>query len=43
MEKIYMTAYILMWPMLVSVVLYLLVSAFFREWRTAREKGRPLV
>lgn len=38
-----MTAYLLIWPVLVAGVLYVLASNFLREWREARKEGRSLV
>lgn len=43
MSTFALTAYVLMWPALVAGVLFVLASAFMREWRQARAEGRPLV
>ena len=43
MSPMFLTVYVLMWPLLVAGVLIVLVHAFSREWRKAREEGRPLV
>lgn len=43
MSTMMLTAYLLIWPMIVAGVLYVLASNFIREWREARREGRPLV
>lgn len=43
MSSFLLTAYLLIWPVLVFGVLFVLVSGFTREWRDARAEGRPLV
>jgi hypothetical protein len=43
MGTIILSAYVLIWPALVVVVLYFIVRAFFREWREARKNGKPLI
>lgn len=43
MSTFALTAYVLMWPALVAGVLFVLASAFMREWRQARAEGRPLI
>ena len=43
MSPMFLTVYVLMWPVLVAGVLFVLVRAFSREWRKARQAGRPLV
>lgn len=35
--------YVLMWPVLVAVVLFFIARGFFRDWREAREEGRPII
>ena len=35
MSTFALTAYMLMWPVLVAGVLFVLASAFMREWREA--------
>ena len=37
------TAYILVWPLLVAGVLSVILVSFFRELRTARREGRRIV
>ncbi|HET6538541.1 MAG TPA: putative transporter small subunit [Sphingopyxis sp.] len=43
MSTMILTAYLMIWPMIVAGVLYVLCSNFIREWREARRDGRPLV
>ena len=43
MSPLFLTIYVLIWPAIVAVVLWVLVSAFFKEWRSARREGRPLI
>jgi len=43
MSAFWLTAYVLVWPVIVAGVLYFIASAFFREWREARRKGVPLI
>ncbi len=43
MMSYWMTAYVLVWPALVAVVLSVLVLSFYREWRTARKAGRSMI
>lgn len=38
-----MTVYVLMWPAIVAVVLYVIASGFYKDWKEAREKGEMLV
>ncbi|WP_312136441.1 putative transporter small subunit [Brevundimonas sp.] len=38
-----LTAYILVWPALVAVVLIILVKAFLSDWITARREGRRII
>ncbi|MFF9295453.1 putative transporter small subunit [Streptomyces sp. NPDC014764] len=38
-----LTAYVLMWPVLVAVVLLVIGRGFFREWAEARRKGEDLI
>ncbi|MDP9820343.1 putative transporter small subunit [Nocardioides massiliensis] len=38
-----LTFYVLMWPAIVAVVLFVIGRGFITEWRTARREGRDLV
>lgn len=35
--------YILVWPIVAAAVLYVICSAFWREWRDAKEHADDLV
>lgn len=43
MSTLTLSVYILMWPAIVAVVLYVISHAFLREWSAARRDGRPLI
>lgn len=43
MTTLSLTAYMLIWPVLVGVVLVVITRGFLREWRSARKAGRPLI
>lgn len=43
MTTIFLTAYILMWPAIVAVVLYVIAYGFFKDWKQARKEGISLV
>lgn len=43
MSTVTLTAYALMWPAIVLVVMIVIGRAFFTEWREARRSGRDLV
>lgn len=43
MSTVLLTVYVLMWPALVAVVLYVISRGFFREWISARRKGDDLI
>ncbi|WP_218030490.1 putative transporter small subunit [Streptomyces viridosporus] len=38
-----LTVYVLMWPVLVAVVLFVISRGFFREWAEARRNGEDLI
>lgn len=38
-----LTVYVLMWPVLVAVVLFVISRGFFREWAQSRRDGRDLI
>ncbi|MFC9886124.1 putative transporter small subunit [Streptomyces pilosus] len=38
-----LTAYVLMWPVLVAVVLFVISRGFLHEWAEARRKGEDLI
>lgn len=43
MSVFFLTLYILIWPVLVAVVLFVLGRAFIQEFRAAKREGRPLI
>lgn len=43
MSPMFLTAYTLAFPLVVAVVLFVLVRAFWREWRIARSQGRRII
>lgn len=38
-----MTAYVLIWPVIVACVLFYLLKAFFSEWIDAKRANKPLI
>lgn len=38
-----LTVYVLIWPAIVAVVLFVIGRGFFKEWWTARREGRDLI
>jgi len=43
METFLLTAYVLLWPVLVALVLFVISRAFLREWAESRREGRPII
>ncbi len=43
MSVFFLTLYILIWPVIVAVVLFVLGKAFVQEVREAKREGRPLI
>jgi uncharacterized membrane protein YdjX (TVP38/TMEM64 family) len=43
METLLLTIYVLMWPVLVAIVLFVISRAFLREWAQSRREGRPVI
>jgi len=43
MESLFLTLYVLVWPVVVAGVLFVIARAFFRELRAARREGRDIV
>lgn len=41
--ELMLTIYILIWPVIAAAVLYVICSAFLREWREARRDAGDLV
>ena len=42
-EVIMLTAYVLVWPVIVTGTLFVIVRAFVKEWLQARREGRPII
>lgn len=38
-----LTIYMLMWPVIVAVTMFVIARGFFKDWREARREGRPLI
>ena len=38
-----LTGYVLMWPVVVTIVLFVISRAFIREWREARRRGEDII
>ncbi|WP_307792293.1 putative transporter small subunit [Streptomyces verrucosisporus] len=43
MSTIALSTYILIWPVIVAVVLFVVGRAFYCEWAEARRDGRSLI
>lgn len=43
MTTLWLTFYILIWPAISAVVLFVIVRGFFRDLREARRAGRDIV
>lgn len=38
-----LTVYILIWPVIVTVILAVICVAFYKEWRSAKDKGEDII
>lgn len=38
-----LTAYVLVWPVFVAVILAIICVAFYKEWRAAKDEGRKII
>ena len=38
-----LTVYILIWPAIVAVILTVICMAFYKEYRSAKQKGRDII
>ncbi|MCL7369124.1 MULTISPECIES: putative transporter small subunit [Streptomyces] len=38
-----LTVYVLMWPAIVAVVLFVISRGFYREWAQARRDGQDII
>lgn len=43
MTAYWLTAYVLIWPVIVAGVLGFIAWAFFREWLDAHRRGEPMI
>lgn len=43
MSTVALTAYVLMWPLIVAGVLFVVCRGFIAEFIKARKEGRPIV
>jgi hypothetical protein len=43
MTAYWLTAYVLIWPVIVAGVLAFIAHAFFREWLDAHRRGVPMI
>lgn len=43
MKTVMLTTYVLMWPVIVSGVLFVLCRGFIAEWLLARKEGRDII
>ncbi|MCF7646547.1 putative transporter small subunit [Bacillus subtilis] len=43
MSPMLLTAYVLVWPVIVAGVLLFLLRSFFSEWAEARRENRPII
>lgn len=43
MSTLALTLYVLIWPVLVTVILAVICRAFFRDWLESRRNGEDLI
>lgn len=43
MNAFWLTAYVLIWPVVVALVLAFIARRFFTEWLEARRRGEPMI
>lgn len=43
MTTFLLTCYVLVWPVLVAIVLFVIGRGFFKEWAEARREGRSII
>jgi hypothetical protein len=43
MSALWLTAYVLVWPVIVAAVLAFIARAFLREWLEARRAGKSMI
>lgn len=43
MSALWLTVYVLVWPVIVAGTLIYIARAFFSEWRQARREGKRMI
>lgn len=43
MTTFWLTVYVVIWPLLTAGTLAVIVRAFYREWKQARDEGREII
>lgn len=43
MSSGFMTAYLLVWPLIVAVILGVIATGFFKEFKKARDSGKSMI
>lgn len=43
LKTILLTAYVLVWPVIVTGTLFVIVRAFWKDWREAKREGRSII
>lgn len=43
MDVVLLTAYFLMWPVMVGAIMFVIARGFFKDWKEAREKGEHII
>lgn len=43
MEILFLTIYVLMWPVIVAGILWTVCRGFFKDWLASRKEGRPII
>ncbi len=43
METVFLTLYLLVWPVIVAGVLVVISRAFLRDWLQAKREGRQII
>ncbi|MGO1183037.1 MAG: putative transporter small subunit [Micrococcaceae bacterium] len=38
-----LTLYVLIWPILVAIIMFVIARGFFADWREARREGRSII
>ena len=43
MENVFLTLYLLIWPVIVTGTLFVIGRAFLKDWREAKREGRQII